>query len=169
MNFTFMIPLTIVLVATYFLKKSSDEIVYLCGIVAAIGLLLSLILAPWQIQLFLLAIAGLSTIKLGQQNQTVEIEQDNKLPLLYRGNNYEHNSSNPNNIEVAETDLAGKYRGQLWKNDHSEAAKIPQTFHLTYRGASVDCQKYVAPSNEEKKLLELKVDINSATHINQES
>ncbi|MGA9381474.1 MAG: DUF4278 domain-containing protein [Phormidium sp.] len=166
MNFTFMVPLTIVLVATYFLKKSSDEIVYLCGIIAAIGLLLSLILAPWQIQLFLLVIAGLWTIKLGQANQTVKIEQENKLPLLYRGNNYEHNSSNSNNIEVAETDLAGKYRGQVWKNDRSEAAKIPQTFHLTYRGASVECQKYVAPSDEEKNVIQVKVDINSPTHIN---
>lgn len=172
MNFTFMIPLTIVLVATYFLRKSSDEIVYLCGIIAIIGLLLSLILAPWQIQLFLLVIAGLSTIKLRQPNQTVvEIEPENKPPLLYRGSNYTHNSSNSNsnNKEVVETDLVGKYRGQVWQNNHSEATKIPQVFHLRYRGANTDCQKYMPPSDEEKTVIQIKVDVNSATHIHPKS
>lgn len=162
MNFTFMIPLSIVLVATYFLRKSEDEIVYLCGIVVVIGLLLSLILAPWQIQLFLLGVAGISTIKLGQQNQTLETELDSKPPLLYRGSNYEPNSSNSANAEVLEVDLEGKYRGQVWKNHHSEAAKIPQTFQLTYRGASTECQKYVPPSDEQNN-------IDSPIHINQET
>lgn len=169
MNFTFMIPLTIFIVATYFLKKSSDEIVYLCGIIAIIGLVLSLILAPWQIQLFLLVIAGLSTIKLSQPNQTVvEIEPENKPPLLYRGNNYEHNSANQNNLEVAETELARKYRGQVWQNHPSETAKseITQTFHLRYRGANLDCQKYVAPDDREKTVIQVKADINSPTPIN---
>ncbi|MFB2936328.1 DUF4278 domain-containing protein [Aerosakkonemataceae cyanobacterium BLCC-F154] len=169
MNFTFMIPLTIFIVATYFVKKSSDEIVYLCGLIAIVGLLLSLILAPWQIQLFLLVIAGLSTLKLRQPNQTVlEIEPTNKLSLLYRGSNYEH-SSVSNNHEVAETDLTGKYRGQVWQNHHSEAAKIPQIFHLRYRGANLDCQKYVAPSDREKTVIQVKVDINSATPINHQT
>lgn len=161
MNFTFMIPLSIVLIATYFLRKSEDEIVYLCGIVVIIGLVLSLILAPWQVQLFLLGVAAISTIKLGKQNQTLEIEVENKPPLLYRGSNYEHKSSNSGNAEVSEVDLERKYRGQVWKNHHSEAAKIPQTFQLTYRGASAECQKYVAPSDEQKN-------IDSPTHVNQE-
>lgn len=151
MNFSFMIPLTIVFVATYFLKKSSDEIVYLCGVVIVICLLFSLVLAPWQIQLLLLVIAAISTLKFRQPNQTItESEIDNKLPLLYRGSNYEHNASNPNNIEVADADLEGKYRGQVWKNHHTEEAAIPQTFHLTYRGATVECQKYVALKEEEE-------------------
>ncbi|XWK90742.1 MAG: DUF4278 domain-containing protein [Phormidium sp.] len=162
MNFSFMIPLTIVFVATYFLKKSSDEIVYLCGVVIVICLLFSLVLAPWQIQLLLLVIAAISTLKFRQQNQTIiESEIDNKLPLLYRGSNYEHNASNPNNIEVADADLEGKYRGQVWKNHHPEEPAIPQTFHLTYRGATVECQKYVALSEEEKA--EIKVNGNLPT------
>jgi len=115
MNFSFMIPLTIVLVATYFLKKSSDEIVYLCGVIAVIGLLFSLMLAPWQIQLLLLIIAALWTINLRQQNQTVaEVDQEKKPTLPYWGNNYEDNSSNSGNIEVVEANLEGKYRGKFW-------------------------------------------------------
>lgn len=169
MNFTFMIPLSIVLVATYFIKKSEDEIVYLCGIVVVIGLVLSLILAPWQIQLLLLIIAGISTLKLGKQNPTIEIESENKSSLQYRGSNYEHNQSNSDKVEVVETDLAGKYRGQVWKNHPSETAKIPQTFHLTYRGASTKCQKYAASSEQEKNLLPVKLDIDTATNTNQKS
>lgn len=162
MNFSFMIPLTIVFVATYFLKKSSDEIVYLCGLVIVICLLFSLVLAPWQIQLLLLVIAAFSTIKLRQPNQTItEIELDKKPSLLYRGSNYEHNASNPNNIEVADADLEGKYRGQVWKNHHKEEVAIPHTFHLTYRGATVECQKYVALKEEEEA--EIKATGNSPT------
>lgn len=151
MNFSFMVPLSIVLVATYFFKKSADEIAYLSGLVIVIGLLFSLILAPWQIQLLLLMIAGLSTLKLRLPNQTItDLELDKKQSLLYRGSNYELNSSNPNNIKVTDTDLEGKYRGQVWKNHHTEETAIPQTFHITYRGATIECQKYVAPKEEEK-------------------
>ncbi|MFB2898352.1 DUF4278 domain-containing protein [Aerosakkonemataceae cyanobacterium BLCC-F50] len=165
MNFSFMIPLSIVFVATYFFKKSSDDIAYLCGIVIVICLLFSLILAPWQIQLLLLVLAALWTINLRQQNQTVvEVEQENKPTLLYRGSNYEHNASNANNIEVAEADLEGKYRGQVWKNHHKEETAIPQTFHLTYRGATVECQKYVALKDEEEA--EIKANGHSPTDRN---
>lgn len=161
MNFSFMIPLGIVLIATYFFKKSADEIAYLSAIVMVIGLLFSLILAPWQFQLLLLVIAAFSTLRLRQQNQTItEIEIDQKPSLLYRGSNYELNSSNPNNIEVADADLEGKYRGQVWKNHLTEEAAIPQTFQLTYRGATVECQKYVAPTEEENA--EIKVEGNSS-------
>lgn len=151
MNFSFMIPLTIVFVATYFLKKSSDEIVYLCGIIVIICLILSLILAPWQIQLLLLVITALSTIKWRQSSETItEIELENKPSLLYRGNNYELNTSDPDNIEVSEADLEGIYRGQIWKNHPPEEDIIPQTFNLTYRGANAECQKYVASPDEDK-------------------
>lgn len=169
MNFTFMIPLSIVLVATYFIRKSEDEIVYLCGIVVVIGLLLSLILAPWQIQLLLLIIAGFSTLRLGKQNQTLEIEPENKSSLQYRGSNYEHNQSNSIDVEAIETDVEGKYRGQVWKNSPSETAKIPQTFHVTYRGASTQCQKYVPSSEEEENILPVQLDIDTATNTNQKS
>ncbi|OKH35256.1 hypothetical protein NIES2119_21040 [[Phormidium ambiguum] IAM M-71] len=169
MNFTFMIPLSIVLVATYFIRKSEDEIVYLCGIVVVIGLILSLILAPWQIQLLLLIIAGFSTLRLGRKNQTLEIEAENKSSLQYRGSNYESNQSNSANIEVIEADVEGKYRGQVWKNNPTEKPKIPQVFHVTYRGASTQCQKYVVSSEQEKTILPLKLDIDTATNTNQQS
>jgi hypothetical protein len=158
-----MIPLTIVFVAIYFFKKSSEEIVYLCGIIAITALVLTLIIAPWQIQLFLLIIAALSTTKFWQPNQTItEIEVDNRKSLLYRGNNYENNSSNLNNLEIADADLEGKYRGQIcWKSHHSKEA-TPQTFPVTYRGAATECQKYVTKSEQEKA--GIKGNVNSETN-----
>ncbi|MFB2834686.1 DUF4278 domain-containing protein [Floridanema evergladense] len=168
MNFSFMIPLTIVFVATYFFKKSSDDIAYLCGVVIIIGLLLSLVLAPWQIQLLLLIIAALSTMTLRQPNQTItEVEIENKPSLTYRGSNYD-NTSNPSNIEVTDTELEGKYRGQVWKNHHPEEVVVPQTFHLTYRGATVECQKYVALTEEEQAEIEVKGNL-PANNLNSNS
>ncbi|MBW4612853.1 MAG: hypothetical protein KME21_06140 [Desmonostoc vinosum HA7617-LM4] len=60
----FLIPLCTGLITGYFFKKSTDEIAYLAGVFAAISLLLSLVLAPWPIQLMLLFIVLISTNKL---------------------------------------------------------------------------------------------------------
>jgi ABC-type enterochelin transport system permease subunit len=51
-----LIPLCTALATGYLFKKSTDEIAYLAGMFAAISLILSLVLAPWQIQLGLLII-----------------------------------------------------------------------------------------------------------------
>ncbi|MEA5603913.1 hypothetical protein [Nostoc sp. UHCC 0252] len=65
----FLIPLCTALVTGYLFKKSSDEIAYLAGVFAAISLILSLILAPWQIQLGLLIIVLVMTNRLLQRNE----------------------------------------------------------------------------------------------------
>lgn len=69
MNLTFLIPLTTCLVSGYIFKKSTDEMAYLTGSVTIVSLVLSIIIAPWQIQLLVLAYVMFSTKKLLQINQ----------------------------------------------------------------------------------------------------
>ncbi|MBD2388601.1 hypothetical protein [Cylindrospermum sp. FACHB-282] len=60
----FLIPLFTGLVTGYFFKKSNDEIAYIAGVFAAISFIISLVLAPWQIQFALLILILASTNKL---------------------------------------------------------------------------------------------------------
>ncbi|MBC1239941.1 hypothetical protein VF14_06870 [Nostoc linckia z18] len=64
----FLIPLCTAIATGYIIKKSTDEIAYLAGVFAVISLILSLVLAPWQIQFGLLIIVFIITNKLLQQN-----------------------------------------------------------------------------------------------------
>lgn len=64
MNLMFLIPLTTCLVSGFVFKKSADEMAYLTGVVSIFSLVLSIILAPWQIQLLVLALVMFSTKKL---------------------------------------------------------------------------------------------------------
>ncbi|MEH2346496.1 MAG: hypothetical protein V7K55_00555 [Nostoc sp.] len=66
----FLIPLCTALATGYLFKKSNDEISYLAGVFAAISLILSLVLAPWQIQFGLLIMVLIMTNRLLQQNQS---------------------------------------------------------------------------------------------------
>ncbi|MEH1793247.1 hypothetical protein [Nostoc sp.] len=66
----FLIPLCTALATSYFFKKSNDEIAYLSGVFAAISLILSLVLAPWQIQFGLLIMVLIMTNRLLQENQS---------------------------------------------------------------------------------------------------
>jgi predicted membrane protein len=66
----FLIPLCTALATDYFFKKSTDEIAYLARIFAAISLILSLVLAPWQIQFGLLIIVFVISNRLLQQNES---------------------------------------------------------------------------------------------------
>lgn len=68
MVLAFLLPLLTALVSGYLFQKSTDEIGYLAGGVAIISFVISLILAPWEIQLLLLLVVLVSTQKLLQQN-----------------------------------------------------------------------------------------------------
>ncbi|MBK1986122.1 hypothetical protein A0J48_000895 [Sphaerospermopsis aphanizomenoides BCCUSP55] len=52
----FLIPLFTGLITGYFLNKKNDEIAYIAGVFTAVTLILSLIIAPWQLQLGLLVL-----------------------------------------------------------------------------------------------------------------
>jgi predicted membrane protein len=69
MNLFFLIPLTASLLASYICKNSADELAYLTAVIAAASLILSLVIAPWQLQLLVIAFVLVSTKKLLQQNE----------------------------------------------------------------------------------------------------
>ncbi|ADI63973.1 hypothetical protein [Trichormus azollae] len=63
----FLIPLFTGLITGYFLNKENDEIGYISGVLTAISLIFSLILAPWQVQLGLLVVVLFGSKKLLQK------------------------------------------------------------------------------------------------------
>ncbi|TAE59872.1 MAG: hypothetical protein EAZ87_08110 [Nostocales cyanobacterium] len=54
MPLLFLIPLFTGVVTGYFWNKRNDEVAYIAGVFTAVTLVLSLMVAPWQIQLGLL-------------------------------------------------------------------------------------------------------------------
>lgn len=76
----FLIPLCTALATGYLFKKSTDEIAYLAGVFAAISLILSLVLAPWQIQFGLLITVLIITNRLLQENESKQTEAARKQP-----------------------------------------------------------------------------------------
>ncbi|MGI2907521.1 hypothetical protein [Tolypothrix sp. VBCCA 56010] len=69
MTLSFLIPLFTSLITGYIFKKGVDEIFYFAGILAVISIVISLVLAPWQIQLLLLIAVLISTQILLEQNE----------------------------------------------------------------------------------------------------
>ena len=59
----FLITLVTGLATTYLFRKKTDEVNYIAGIVTATCFVLSLILAPWQMQLGMLILVVLGTNK----------------------------------------------------------------------------------------------------------
>lgn len=64
----FLIPLFTALVTGYCCQKSTDEIANIARVFTAISFILSLVLAPWQIQLLLLMIILIGSNKLLRTN-----------------------------------------------------------------------------------------------------
>lgn len=135
MQLIFLIPLTTSFLAGYILKKSADEMAYLAGSVTIVSMILALVLAPWQIQLAILAFVIISTRKLLQKNQyQIQAEnQEEKLEELGVSN-----KPNISAVQATEGEVEGKYRGSLWKSNPNKTSTPQQaTFDLKYRGASV--------------------------------
>ncbi|MBV6624372.1 MAG: hypothetical protein KI793_15780 [Rivularia sp. (in: Bacteria)] len=65
----FLIPLSICVITSYIYNRCNDEVGYLVGLFAIISLVLSLILAPWEIQVLLLVLVLVTTKKLLQRNE----------------------------------------------------------------------------------------------------
>lgn len=70
MYLPFLIPLTTAIVAGYIFKNSADEMAYLTGLVTLVSLILSLVLAPWQLQLLVLMLVLVSTKRLLLENES---------------------------------------------------------------------------------------------------
>ena len=78
----FLLPLFLCVITGYICNKCSDEVGYLSGLFAIISLVLSLILAPWEIQVLLLVVVLVTTKKLLQRNEY-------KLKFEQSGSNYQ--------------------------------------------------------------------------------
>lgn len=78
MNLFFLFPLTIGLATSYISKYCVDEMAYLTAVVKVISLILTLALAPWQIQILVLIIVLISTRLLLLQNEYSLIPEANK-------------------------------------------------------------------------------------------
>jgi predicted membrane protein len=76
----FLIPLFTGLITGYFVKKSTDELAYIVGVFAAISLLVSLLLAPWQIQFVLLIFVLISTNKLLHRDEYQQTDARRQQP-----------------------------------------------------------------------------------------
>ncbi|BAT55553.1 hypothetical protein NOS3756_45410 [Nostoc sp. NIES-3756] len=64
----FLVPLVAGLATGYISKKCQDEVAYLTSIFTVLSLVLSLVLAPWQIQALLLIVVLASTNKFLRRN-----------------------------------------------------------------------------------------------------
>ncbi|MFH7024966.1 MAG: DUF4278 domain-containing protein [Heteroscytonema crispum UTEX LB 1556] len=130
----FLISLFTGLVTGYIFKKCKDEIAYLAGVFAIVSLIISLVLAPWQIQFLLLICVLFITQKLLKKNEyKLKLEENSQGKLnysdyheqilsqpktteseithKYRGANYQVDDT----VEFSEGEIAGKYRGLPWR------------------------------------------------------
>ncbi len=100
MALSFLIPLFTGLITGYIFKKCADEIAYLAGLFAIVSLILSLVLAPWQVQLLLLIVVLIATKKLLLQNEY-------KLKVLEH-NQEKLNSADKNELVISQPKSADK-------------------------------------------------------------
>ena len=79
----FLIPLTITLVAGYIFKDSAADIAELMILTTVFSLILSLVLAPWQLQLLVLIPVLISTRQvLPQRDYRSEPEENNDMRMF---------------------------------------------------------------------------------------
>ena len=79
----FLIPLTITLVAGYIFKDSAADIAELMILTTVFSLILSLVLAPWQLQLLVLILVLISTRRvLPPRDYRSEPEENNDMRMF---------------------------------------------------------------------------------------
>jgi hypothetical protein len=156
MHLPFFISLATALVALYICKNSADEISYLAAAIVAASLLLTLIFAPWQLQILLLISVWFSKrlflpfprtqvelktsdIPESEVNENLAIAQSQSLQvtkLAYRGVSYQSNS--PALPEIKDK-IIGKYRGQVCQTSQLENTTLPaSSLNLKYRGVCLN-------------------------------
>ncbi len=156
MRLLFLIPLSLGMIFSYIFRDTDEDIAYLTNIIILVNFAVSLIIAPWQVQLIILVILLITVRRFLLKNQQEitqegnvktevigeELSQNNqdKNTIKYRGVSYEIHSTEAN---ITEGEIVGKYRGKelhshkipdnlVVKNDHNPK------YHLKYRGVSMD-------------------------------
>ena len=132
MNLAFLIPLVTGIGASYVAKRASDEIGYLMGSLTFFSFILSLIIAPWEVKMVVLAIAIASSYKFWRQvDEDGELEpEDSQLSEV---------ESDQQNTSLEQEKLMGTYRGKPYYIKVSQQRTQSQRKgNLKYRGVSVN-------------------------------
>ncbi|MFM1841485.1 MAG: hypothetical protein RLZZ490_216 [Cyanobacteriota bacterium] len=147
MEFSFLVPLGIGLIVGYKSLGSNHDIAHLVAVFAVINLLVSLLLAPWEIQIILLGVGAIAVrllwVKFDHQTdaaQSGNLQENQASKLQYRGISYQSCGA----IESPEqTEQAVKcYRGinyQSPKPSSEVAQAIPKKV-IKYRGTEIRSQ-----------------------------
>lgn len=158
MTVLFLVPLAIALVSVYIFENSAEEMSYLTAITAIVSLLVTLAIAPWQVQILLLIGALLCSQWLLAQYQRRNQAQEQSLEtpakaveppvpavkLIYRGQTYDHSSDAVEAPAEPASTAKLTYRGQTYDHSSDKPAttttdvKISHPPKLTYRGQSYD-------------------------------
>ncbi|OCR02347.1 hypothetical protein BCD67_20325 [Oscillatoriales cyanobacterium USR001] len=151
MSWLFLTPLVIAFAVTYLFKNCADEPAYFAVSIAAFCLILSLLLAPWQIKALLLVLVILASRRLLASFLPVDDEENTNIKLLYRGVNYEvGHPTVQRNVEGTEAEIAGKYRGQIWRNQKPQNT-VTLTPGMKYRGVSINPQQSIISMTEKDR------------------
>jgi len=140
MRWLFLVPLATGVISGYISQKASDDITYLTAAITVISLFLSLVLAPWQVQLGLLLLVLLLVGQIWQKNNSHQQEakipkSDSEKKYLYRGVTYSQDRPQP---ETMAEDAAGKYRGVALNITAKKTARTPSTKPRKYRGVTIE-------------------------------
>ncbi|MFW5764397.1 MAG: DUF4278 domain-containing protein [Coleofasciculus sp.] len=154
MSLLFIIPLGIFLVTAYLFKQLANEMAYLAAAIALVSLVVTLCLAPWQIQFLLLILVIFSNYRRScSSSQPVtesSLPDEDNVKLVYRGVNYD---LSPAQVDVTEDEVIGKYRGQALRIHHLVTPPATSTLlPLKYRGVSVSDHKSLIPVVKEQEL-----------------
>ena len=148
MPLIFLLPLAIALIGVYFFENSADEISYLAAFAAIVGFLVSLVIAPWQIQLLLVVgiFIGsnwlLKQYKRPIQSQKNQPQQDPSQVLVDQGIGYSKTFSTVAST-VSETDQK-ESNAELPNQEDTPQENSSKV--LIYRGFKYD---YIPPTVEE--------------------
>ncbi|HIK12925.1 MAG TPA: DUF4278 domain-containing protein [Oscillatoriaceae cyanobacterium M33_DOE_052] len=129
----------IALVITFNLcRTTATDIAYIAASILVLGFVISLVVAPWQVKLFLLVLIFLTNMRQSPQPEKVEKENQEaaaKIFLSYRGEKYEVNTPP---IELTEDEIVGKYRGQIVKTHQPKQCPASPNLEIKYRGAKIN-------------------------------
>jgi len=148
MEFSFLVPLAIGLMVGYKSLGSNHDIAHLVSVFAVINLLVSLLLAPWEIQIILLGVVAIAArllwIKFDGKTdptQSASLPENQESKLQYRGIGYQ--SSGATESQSKTKPVAKCYRGISYQSPEScapVAQDLPKKV-IKYRGTEVASSK----------------------------
>jgi hypothetical protein len=145
-HWVFLIPLLTALVAFYITYHSDTEISYLTGAVTVFTLVLSLILAPWELQLLILILIIAWSQKIWFKLETTNISESHKSQKKEVNSLVSEGSTN-SSAKEQESSIIGKYRGISWQKPNLPSLSTPlPKANLKYRGNCIN-----NPQNNELK------------------